>query len=137
MSPTAHAEQLIRGRRATRAFRPDPVPDATLRDVFTLAGAAPSNSNTQPWHVEVVSGATRDRLADALAAAHDRGETSPDFPVAERPHRDVHQRRRSEAGELMYGAVGIRREDRAGRAAYNARSLRFYGAPHVALLFTG
>ncbi|MFE7572818.1 nitroreductase family protein, partial [Streptomyces sp. NPDC057539] len=72
MSPTGstemsdYAEKLIRGRRATRAFRPDPVPEEILRAVFALAGAAPSNSNAQPWRVEVVSGAQRDRLADAL-----------------------------------------------------------------------
>lgn len=58
-----YAEQLIRRRHATRAFRPDPVPEDTLRGIFSLAGAAPSNSNAQPWRVEVVGGARRDRLA--------------------------------------------------------------------------
>ncbi|MEU2682883.1 nitroreductase [Streptomyces hygroscopicus] len=130
-----HAEQLIRGRRAIRAFRPDPVPRETLRAVFSLAGAAPSNSNTQPWHVEVVSGAARDRLSADLRAAHAAGRMNPDFPYDDGMYDAVHQKRRSAAGAAMYGALGIGRDDDAARAAYDIESLDFYGAPHVALLF--
>ena len=130
-----HAEELIRGRRAVRSFRPDPVPDETMRAVFSLAGAAPSNSNTQPWRVEVVSGATRDRLSGALLATHARQQLSVDFPFRAELYSDVHQQRRREAGEVMYEALGIARGDQRGRDAYNAESLRFYGAPHIAVLF--
>ncbi|GGQ22389.1 hypothetical protein GCM10010140_60880 [Streptosporangium pseudovulgare] len=35
----------------------------------------------------------------------------------------------------MYRALGIERDDQAARDAYQTDSLRFYGAPHVALLF--
>jgi nitroreductase len=132
---TQYAEALIRGRRATRAFRPDPVPAAVMREVFTLAAAAPSNSNTQPWSVEVVSGVARDRLADALVAAHTRGATSLDFPYREGLYEGVHQRRRAETGARMYEALGIGRDDGAARDALVVDSLRFYGAPHVAMLF--
>ena len=129
------ATQLIRGRRATRAFRPDEVPEQIIRSVFELAAAAPSNSNTQPWHVEVVSGAARARLAKALVAAHDRGDVSMDFPYQEGLYQGIHQQRREEAAAVMYGAAGIARHDTLGREAFNATSLRFYGAPHVAMLF--
>lgn len=130
-----HAERLIRGRRATRAYRPDPVPEETLRRVFALAAAAPSSSNTQPWQVEVVSGAARDALSRDLLAAADAERLSLDFPYQDDLYADVHRQRRSEAGALMYGAMGVARDDLAGRAAVNRESLRFYGAPHVALLF--
>lgn len=132
---SSHAEKLIRGRRATRAFLPDPVPEETLRAVFALAGAAPSNSNAQPWRVEVVSGAPRDRLADALQAAHAEQRTTIDFPYHEDMYAPAQQRRRAAFGSELYGALGIGRDDRAARAAYDAESLRFYGAPHVAFLF--
>ena len=56
-----YAEKLMRGRHATRAFRPEAVPADTMRAIFSLAGTAPSNSNAQPWRVEVVSGARRAR----------------------------------------------------------------------------
>ncbi|CAM05673.1 hypothetical protein A8924_6853 [Saccharopolyspora erythraea NRRL 2338] len=132
---TRYADQLIRNRRAVRAFRPDPVPDETLRAVFSLAGAAPSNSNTQPWQVEVVSGAARDRLAETLLAAHARGAVSTDFPYRDDLYSGTYAQRRREAGAAMYAALGIGRDDHEARAAYDAESLRFYGAPHVAFLF--
>ncbi|MYU54947.1 MULTISPECIES: nitroreductase [Streptomyces] len=130
-----YAEKLIRGRRAVRAFHRRPVPEETLRAVFALAGAAPSNSNTQPWHVEVVSGAARDRLSADLLAAHADKRMSLDFPYREDMYRGAHEARRRAAGAAMYGALGIGRDDHERRDAFNAESLRFYGAPHVALLF--
>ncbi|OKI02526.1 oxidoreductase [Streptomyces sp. CB02923] len=130
-----HAEKLIRARRATRAFGPDPVPEDTLRAVFSLAGAAPSHSNTQPWHVEVVSGAARDRLSADLVAAHAGKRMSLDFPYRDDLYTGAYAQRRHEAGAAMYGALGIGRDDHEEREAFNAESLNFYGAPHVALLF--
>lgn len=130
-----YAEKLIRGRHATRAFRPETVPEDTMRAIFSLAGAAPSNSNAQPWRVEVVSGARRARLADALRAAHAERRTSADFPYSEGMYAPVHQERRAAFGAGLYGALGIAPDDHAARAAYDAESLRFYGAPHAAFLF--
>ncbi|MDQ0776984.1 nitroreductase [Streptomyces aurantiacus] len=129
------AEQLIRGRRATRAFLPDPVPDETIEAAFGLAGAAPSNSNTQPWQVEVASGAARDNLAEALVAAHRAGRRTVDFPFSEDTFSPAHQHRRAAMGAALYGALGIARDDHELRAAYDVESLSFYGAPHVAMLF--
>ncbi|MFJ8097497.1 nitroreductase [Streptomyces griseofuscus] len=130
-----YAEQLIRGRRTTRAFRPDPVPGDTLREVFSLAGTAPSNSNAQPWRVEVVGGARRDRLADALRTAHAERRVTADYPYSEDMYAPVHQERRAAFGAELYGALGIGPDDHLARAAYDAESLGFYGAPHAAFLF--
>lgn len=129
------AEKLIRDRHATRAFRPEAVPADTMRAIFSLAGAAPSNSNAQPWQVEVVSGATRERLAHALQAAHAEKRTSADLPYSEDMYAQVQQVRRAAFGAELYGALGIDPDDHAARAAYDAESLRFYGAPHAAFLF--
>lgn len=132
---SASVDHLIRSRRATRAFRPDEVPADTMRAVFELAGHAPSNSNTQPWRVEVVSGAARDRLADALVAAHADGAQSVDFPYREGLFQGVLATRRAQFGEQLYRTLGIARGDTDLLDGYNTKSLRFYGAPHVALLF--
>ncbi|MFE6158162.1 nitroreductase [Streptomyces sp. NPDC056486] len=129
------AEKLIRGRHATRAFRPDAVPADTMRAIFSLAGTAPSNSNAQPWQVEVVSGAARERLANALEAAHAEQRVSADLPYSEDMYAQVHRARRAAFGAELYGALGIGPDDHAARAAYDAESLRFYGAPHAAFLF--
>jgi nitroreductase len=130
-----YAERLIRGRRATRAFRPDPVPEDVVRAVFSLAGAAPSNSNAQPWRVEIVGGARRDRLADALRTAHAERRVTADYPYSEDMYAPVHQERRAAFGAGLYGALGIGPDDHPARAAYDAESMGFYGAPHAAFLF--
>ncbi|MFF8815764.1 nitroreductase [Streptomyces pactum] len=132
---SGYAEKLIRGRHATRAFRPDAVPEDTMRAIFSLAGAAPSNSNAQPWQVEVVSGAARERLANALQAAHAARRISADYPYSEDMYAQVHQARRAAFGARLYGALGIGPDDHEARVAYDAQSLRFYGAPHAAFLF--
>ncbi|MFE5858511.1 nitroreductase [Streptomyces sp. NPDC056500] len=129
------AEKLIRGRHSTRAFRPEALPEDTIRAIFSLAGAAPSNSNAQPWRVEVVSGATRERLANALRVAHAEKRVSVDFPYPEDLYSQVLQARRAAFGAQLYGALGIGADNHEARAAYDAESLRFYGAPHAAFLF--
>ncbi len=55
-----HAEQTrdlfdaIRTLRSVRRFRPDPVPDAVLRDIIEAATHAPSARNAQPWYFVAV-----------------------------------------------------------------------------------
>ena len=41
-------------QRAIRRLKPDPIPEADLRDVLEAATRAPSGGNTQPWHFVVV-----------------------------------------------------------------------------------
>lgn len=126
------AKRLIRGRRAVRAYRPDPVPDTVIAEVFDLAASAPSHSNTQPWSVDVVSAGARQRLGEALVRAAESGEATPDFPL--RPYTGAAAERSLAAGAITYEAQGIARGDRTGRRRAFLAGLRFYGAPHVALL---
>jgi nitroreductase len=44
----------IRTRRTHKAFGPDPVDDATLRELFALASWAPNHHLTTPWRFRVV-----------------------------------------------------------------------------------
>ncbi len=47
--------QLVRARRATRHFRPDPVPPELLEELLEAARWAPSGYNLQPTHFVVVT----------------------------------------------------------------------------------
>jgi nitroreductase len=47
-------EQAIRTRRTQKAFRPDPVPRATLDELFELARWAPNHNLTGPWRFRVI-----------------------------------------------------------------------------------
>ncbi|MCL4809563.1 MAG: nitroreductase family protein [Thermoanaerobaculia bacterium] len=56
--------RLAAARRSVRAYRPDPVPEALLREVLEAARLAPSACNRQPFRVVVLT--TRGREADLL-----------------------------------------------------------------------
>ncbi|MEL0137868.1 MAG: nitroreductase family protein, partial [Halieaceae bacterium] len=49
---------IVKSRRSMREFKSDPVPDSVIEAVFGTAQRAPSNCNTQPWFVHVVTGDT-------------------------------------------------------------------------------
>ncbi len=124
---------VVRARRSARRFLPTPVPAADIRAVLEDAQQAPSNSNTQPWVVHLVSGPARDTLAQALLDAFEQERTSPDFTG---DYGDgVHQERSQQQAAVTYAAHGVERSDHEGRRDVVRANLDFYGAPHVALLF--
>ena len=49
--------EVVKARRSIRAFTDKPVPEELLNTIFETAMQAPSNCNTQPWFVNVVTGA--------------------------------------------------------------------------------
>lgn len=128
-------DEAIRARRSVRGYRPQPVPEATLREVFALAQWSPSNCNIQPWVPHVVSGARLDALRDDLVAAARAGEPmTPDFEArASYPGR--YRDRQVDAARRLYGAMGVARDDRAGRDAAYLRNQAAFGAPHAVFVF--
>jgi len=55
---------VVRRRRMTRAFRPDPVDRAVLTELVELAARAPSAGKTQGWHLVVLEGEQTARFWD-------------------------------------------------------------------------
>jgi nitroreductase len=105
-SAASLVESVLRARRSVRAFRPDPVSRQRVLDILGLASTAPSNSNTQPWRVHVLTGNVKTALSEELLAAHESDALPPPahFP-AELPQR---LRANQEAfGRLYYAAAGI------------------------------
>ena len=47
-------DELIRGRRTHKAYDPEPVDRATLKELFELARWAPNHNLTNPWRFRVV-----------------------------------------------------------------------------------
>lgn len=127
--------EAIRQRRSVRAFLPDEVPEAQLREIFTLAQQAPSNCNTQPWLVHVVAGARAQALKQRLtAAAMDPAQHQPDFPFDGR-YPGIYKDRQHDAAARLYGAMGVERDDRAARGQAMLRNFGFFDAPHAAFVF--
>ena len=57
--------QTVTTRRSIRRFKPDPVPEALIREILEAARWSPSWGNTQPWEISVVTGAALDRFKKA------------------------------------------------------------------------
>src|SRR5690606_14253333 len=110
---SAAVKNAITSRKSTRAFLPVPVDRSLIDELLVIAGTAPSGSNTQPWHVHVVTGRARDTLSADLLAAHQRKEPEHReyqyYPVN---WRSPYIERRRETGWGLYGTLNIVKGDR-------------------------
>ena len=122
----------VAARTSIRAFKPDPVPAALVRQILEVAARAPSGGNLQPWRVYALAGQP---LADlkAKAVANPQGE-APEYAVYPPDLWEPLRTRRFQAGEALYATLGIPREDRPARLAQFARNSELFGAP-VGLFF--
>jgi nitroreductase len=129
-------KRLLDRRYSCRAFRPEPVPRATIESVLALAQRTASWCNSQPWQVIVTRGAATQRFRAAIHAHAAAQPTSePDFPFP-REYRGVYLARRRESGFQLYDAVGVARGDKAAYARQMLENFRLFGAPHVAIVTT-
>jgi nitroreductase len=128
------AVEAVTGRRSVRRFLPDPVPPETIRAILQGAARAPSGTNSQPWHVHVVTGAARDRLSAAVIAAAEAGERAEEYPYFPADAGEPYVARRRAVGFALYALYGVARGDMAGRARAALRNFTFFGAP-VGLFF--
>lgn len=60
----AEFADVVRRRRMTRDFLPDPIPEGILEQFVDLAARAPSAGKTQGWHLLVLTGAETARFWD-------------------------------------------------------------------------
>jgi nitroreductase len=103
----------VRSRYSVRGYRPDPVPDERIREVFELARLAQSGTNNQPWHIAVVSGDACDDLRRRLCARFDSGDPGQrDFPAPADPIPDALMERRRACGYSYYATMGVQRSGR-------------------------
>jgi nitroreductase len=136
VAPIDVFEDLLAARYSCRAFKPEPVPRATIDRILTAAQKTASWCNSQPWQVIIASGAAaRDFATEIYKAASEGIPNVSDFPFP-REYRGVYLERRRESGFLLYNTLGIPRGDRAGYAKQMLENFRFFGAPHVAIVTT-
>jgi nitroreductase len=132
-------DEAIMSRRSVRAFLPKPVSNEDIRELLSVAARAPSGSNTQPWKVYVLTGATRQRLSDEIMATYlnpekvnEHKEEYNYYPVQwVAPYVD----RRRKVGWDLYALLGLTRENKSGMQSQHGRNYQFFDAP-VGLIFT-
>lgn len=125
---------VMRRRKSVRAFLRQPVPRPLLERVFSVAGHAPSNCNTQPWVVHVASGTALETLRSQIPGLMMSGVTTLDFPF-DGKYSGVYRERQVGSAEALFNAMSITREDKAKRGEAFMRNFTFFDAPHVAFLF--
>ncbi|QKO22088.1 nitroreductase [Rhodoferax sp. BAB1] len=136
-------DEAIQTRMSVRAFTPQAVAPETIQDILQLASRAPSGTNTQPWKVYVLRGASRDSLVEKVCAAHEALRADPALAAEYREEYDYYPEqwvspyidRRRENGWGLYGLLGIGKGDKDRMHAQHQRNFRFFDAP-VGLMFT-
>jgi nitroreductase len=127
--------QAALARISVRAFKPDPVPGALVREILETAARAPSGGNLQPWRVHALAGSPLAELKALAGAKLAAGLETPEYDVYPPDLWDPFRTRRYVCGEDLYATIGIPREDRSARLGQLAKNIDFFGAP-VGLFFT-
>ena len=133
----------ILSRRSIRAFTSQPVAKEVVAELLAVASRAPSGTNTQPWKVYVLQGASRTELADKVCAVHDAIRSNPSLAAEYQEEYDYYPQkwvspyidRRRENGWSLYGLLGIGKADKDKMHIQHQRNYRFFDAP-VGLMFT-
>ncbi|MFM8462507.1 MAG: nitroreductase family protein, partial [Burkholderiaceae bacterium] len=106
-------DDVICSRHSIRAFLPTPVAREDIEAILDVAARAPSGSNTQPWRVYVLTGATRDRLVQKIVDAYlDPAESAThteEYAYYPRQWVSPYIERRRKVGWDLYALLGLTR----------------------------
>ena len=142
-SNVAAVDHAITSRMSARAFAQQAVSRELITEILQVASRAPSGTNTQPWKVYVLQGATRDALVDKVCAAHEAIRANPEVAKQYQEQYDYYPEkwvspfidRRRENGWSLYGLLGIGKGDKDRMHEQQQRNFKFFDAP-VGLMFT-
>ena len=142
-SQVAAVDHAITSRMSARAFTQQAVSRELITEILQVASRAPSGTNTQPWKVYVLQGATRDALVDKVCAAHEAMRANPELAQQYKEQYDYYPEkwvspyidRRRENGWSLYGLLGIGKADKDRMHEQQQRNFKFFDAP-VGLMFT-
>ncbi|MEO8701482.1 MAG: nitroreductase [Kofleriaceae bacterium] len=126
-------EAAWRDRRSMRAFRPEPIDPVTLHRLFAAAQRAPSWCNVQPWRVTVTMPPVTAELSAALQKAATSGLPHAEIPFPLDYPAPYHGHRK-QCGIALYQAMGVAKEDKAGRYTAWLRNYALFDAPHLAVV---
>lgn len=123
----------IKQRRSVRAYKKQAVDAALIERIFLQAQDSPSNCNTQPWHVVVVSGDARDNIEKAMVSDIMAGKApTPHFTPGDQGLKDEYRKRQIACAISLYDSVDVKYEEKEKRQELMLRNWQFFGAPHAA-----
>lgn len=125
--------QAIKQRRSVRKYLSTPVDQDLIKSIFEQAQDAPSNCNTQPWHVSIVSGTVRDEIEKRMVAEIMAGEKpNTVFKPGDQDLVNEYRKRQIDCAIALYDSVGVKFEEKDKRQQLMLRNWQFFGAPHGA-----
>ena len=127
-----NVSEAVSKRVTVRAFKPDPVAGAVVRNILQAAAQAPSGGNLQPWRVYALTGQPLSEFKTQIAS--DPEGQPPEYNVYPPNLWEPFRTRRFQNGEDLYATIGIPREDKPARLRQLAKNGEFFGAP-VGLFF--
>lgn len=128
-------DEVVRGRRSIRGYKPIPVPKEVIREVIEMAMRAPSSMNTQPWHFYVITGDALDKIRQGNTERNLAGVPhSREFRTHDK-YEGEHRDRQVGIAKQLFAAMGIAREDRDSRHDWVLRGFRQFDAP-VSIIIT-
>ena len=124
--------EAVTTRRSIRAFLDKPVDLETLTRVMDKARWAASGCNYQPWEASIVTGQP---LKDLQAKILANGPQAAEYDWAAPGQEDAYKERLNAVSAGMFGAMGIARDDGAGRMAAMMKNAVSFDAPAVMFVY--
>lgn len=124
--------EAVTTRRSIRAFLDKPVDLATITRVMDTARWAASGCNYQPWEASIVTGQPLKDLQTKIIA---NGPGAAEYDWAAPGQEEAYKKRLDGISAGMFGAMGIARDDGAGRMAAMARNATSFDAPAVLFVY--
>lgn len=82
-------QEHIKSRRTVRKFKPDPIPQEVLDEIYEAGMWAPSHANAQPWDFVVVGPEARSKLLNLLQTKAKELLADPDLPAPKRKNLEL------------------------------------------------
>jgi nitroreductase len=122
-------DEVVLGRRSIRGYKAEPVARDLIEEILGMAMRAPSSMNTQPWNFYVISGEPLNRIRAGNTERNQAGvPQSREFRTGE-PFAGKHRERQIGVAKQLFSAMGIARDDMAGRQDWVLRGFRQFDAP--------
>ena len=123
-------KDAIKNRFSVRAFTDQEVPKDVISNIINLAKCAPSGVNSQPWKVYVLLDEKKELLSKDVINLFDNGQTEEnEYLIYPKDRPDWYKERQRAVGYGLYKALGIERDDIAGRLNQIKQNFNFFGAP--------
>ena len=124
--------EAVTTRRSIRAFLDKPVDLDTLTRVMDTARWAASGCNYQPWEAAILTGQP---LKDLQAKILADGPKAAEYDWAAPGTEEAYKKRLDGISAGMFGAMGIARDDGAGRMAAMMRNATSFDAPAAMFVY--